>query len=158
MTTAMAPWYEASGDRMLRPCGAPCAPSCSPLAAARRSCAPAAAARTTAARALGRDERQGVTNAGFILIAFFPLFILVLSMLQWRLDKRKDARKAAAKARTRARRRARRLVAAAPASRGPASRRREIAVDVPRRSRRGIGVQGPCSRPAATARRAERRQ
>jgi hypothetical protein len=40
-----------------------------------------------------------ITNAGFILIAFFPLFILVMSLLQWKLEKRKDARKKAAKAR-----------------------------------------------------------
>ena len=40
-----------------------------------------------------------VTNAGFLLIAFFPLFIFVMSVIQWRLEKRKDARKAAAKAR-----------------------------------------------------------
>jgi len=40
-----------------------------------------------------------VTDTGFILIGFFPLFIFVMSMLQWRLDKRKDARKAAAKQR-----------------------------------------------------------
>ena len=40
-----------------------------------------------------------ITNAGFILIAFFPLFIFAMSMIQWRLDKRKDARKEAAKAR-----------------------------------------------------------
>jgi hypothetical protein len=40
-----------------------------------------------------------VTNAGFILIAFFPLFIFVMSLLQWRGDRRKDARKAADKAR-----------------------------------------------------------
>jgi hypothetical protein len=58
--------------------------------------------------ALGHDGGEGlygetndkvVTNAGFIVIAFFPLLILLLSMLQWRLDKRKDARKRAAKAR-----------------------------------------------------------
>jgi hypothetical protein len=58
--------------------------------------------------ALATDGGQGtygeagdkvVTNAGFILIAFFPLFILVMSLLQWRLDKRKQQRKAAAKAR-----------------------------------------------------------
>lgn len=40
-----------------------------------------------------------VTTFGFILIAFFPLFIFAMSLIQWRLDKRKDARKAAAKAR-----------------------------------------------------------
>ncbi len=58
--------------------------------------------------ALAIDSGQGwygeagdkvVTNAGFILIAFFPLFILLMSLLQWRLDKRKQERKAAAKAR-----------------------------------------------------------
>jgi hypothetical protein len=63
---------------------------------------------TSAATALGHDGGEGwygetndkvVTNAGFILIGFFPLFIFVMSMIQWRLDKRKDARKAAAKAR-----------------------------------------------------------
>ena len=40
-----------------------------------------------------------VTYYGFILIGFFPLFILLASLLQGRLDKRKDARKKAAKAR-----------------------------------------------------------
>jgi hypothetical protein len=39
-----------------------------------------------------------VTNAGFILIIFFPLFILFMSLLQWQLEKRKYRRKAAAKA------------------------------------------------------------
>ena len=48
----------------------------------------------------GETNDKVVTNAGFILIAFFPLLIFVLSMIQWRLDKRKDARKRAAKART----------------------------------------------------------
>lgn len=38
---------------------------------------------------------KAVTNAGFILIAFFPLFILMMSLLQWQLDKRKYRRKAA---------------------------------------------------------------
>lgn len=47
----------------------------------------------------GETNDRVVTNAGFILIAFFPLFIFVMSILQWRLDKRKDRRKAAAKAR-----------------------------------------------------------
>jgi hypothetical protein len=57
--------------------------------------------------ALGHDGGQGtygvandkvVTNAGFILIAFFPLFVFVMSMLQMGLDRRKDRRKAARKA------------------------------------------------------------
>jgi hypothetical protein len=40
-----------------------------------------------------------VTNAGFILIAGFPLLILLLSLLQNSLDKRKTRRLDAAKAR-----------------------------------------------------------
>jgi ABC-type nickel/cobalt efflux system permease component RcnA len=47
----------------------------------------------------GETTDKIVTNAGFILIGFFPLFIFVMSLIQWRLDKRKDERKAAAKAR-----------------------------------------------------------
>lgn len=62
----------------------------------------------TAPAALAHDQGQGwygetndkvVTNAGFIIIAFFPLFILFASLLQWKLEKRKDARKKATKAR-----------------------------------------------------------
>jgi hypothetical protein len=57
--------------------------------------------------ALAHDGGQGwygvttdkvVTNAGFILIAFFPLFVFVMSMIQWRLDKRKEQRKKTHKA------------------------------------------------------------
>ena len=47
----------------------------------------------------GETTDKVVTNVGFLLIAFFPLFIFAMSLLQWRLDKRKDARKAAEKAR-----------------------------------------------------------
>jgi hypothetical protein len=47
----------------------------------------------------GETNDKVVTNAGFILIAFFPLFIAVMSAIQWRLDKRKDARLSARKAR-----------------------------------------------------------
>jgi hypothetical protein len=47
----------------------------------------------------GETDDKVVTNAGFIVIAFFPLFVLFVSLLQGRLDKRKYARKAAAKAR-----------------------------------------------------------
>jgi hypothetical protein len=47
----------------------------------------------------GATDDKVVTNAGFILILFFPLFVLAMSLLQWRLDKRKEARKAAQKAR-----------------------------------------------------------
>ena len=48
---------------------------------------------------VGEADDKTVTNAGFILIAAFPLFILLMSLLQWRLDKRKYARKAAASVR-----------------------------------------------------------
>jgi len=47
----------------------------------------------------GETNDRVVTNAGFILIIFFPLFIFVMSMIQWRLEKRKDRRKAEAKRR-----------------------------------------------------------
>jgi preprotein translocase subunit SecG len=58
--------------------------------------APSALAR------VGHDGGQGtygvaddkvVTNAGFIVIIFFPVLILVLSLLQNALDKRKQRRK-----------------------------------------------------------------
>jgi hypothetical protein len=47
----------------------------------------------------GETNDKVVTNAGFILIAFFPTLILVLSLLQWQLDKRKDRRLKAARER-----------------------------------------------------------
>ena len=47
----------------------------------------------------GETNDKVITNAGFILIAFFPLFIFTMSIIQGTLDKRKDRRKAAAKAR-----------------------------------------------------------
>jgi peptidoglycan biosynthesis protein MviN/MurJ (putative lipid II flippase) len=46
----------------------------------------------------GETNDKNVTNAGFILIIFFPLFIFLMSLLQWQLEKRKYRRKAAAKA------------------------------------------------------------
>ena len=47
----------------------------------------------------GETNDKVVTNAGFILIAAFPLLVLLLSLLQWRLEKRKEARKAALRTR-----------------------------------------------------------
>ncbi|MEA2132944.1 MAG: hypothetical protein QOC68_853 [Solirubrobacteraceae bacterium] len=47
----------------------------------------------------GETDDKVVTNAGFIIIAAFPLLVFLLSLLQRTLDKRKDARKRAAKAR-----------------------------------------------------------
>jgi peptidoglycan biosynthesis protein MviN/MurJ (putative lipid II flippase) len=46
----------------------------------------------------GETDDKVVTNAGFLLMIFFVLFVFLMSMLQWRLEKRKDRRKAAAKA------------------------------------------------------------
>jgi len=60
---------------------------------------PAALAHDGGEGLWGETNDKVITNAGFVLIAFFPLFILTMSLLQWRLEKRKDARKAAAKAR-----------------------------------------------------------
>jgi hypothetical protein len=37
---------------------------------------------------------KNVVEVNFIVIAFFPAIILLLSIVQWRLDKRKEARKA----------------------------------------------------------------
>ena len=47
----------------------------------------------------GETNDKVITNAGFLIIAFVPLFVLTMSLIQHRLDKRKDARKAAEKAR-----------------------------------------------------------
>ena len=61
-----------------------------------------------ARRSPGQDQGNGwyvpaddkvVTNVGFILIAGFPLLIMLLSLLQGGLEKRKNRRLAAAKAR-----------------------------------------------------------
>jgi uncharacterized membrane protein len=62
--------------------------------------APAALAHDGGEGLYGETDDKVVTYAGFILIAFFPLFVFVMSMIQWRLDKRKEERKRAAKART----------------------------------------------------------
>jgi hypothetical protein len=59
--------------------------------------APAALAHDAGQGWYGPANDKVVTNAGFILIAFFPLFVLFASLLQWRLDKRKEARKKAHK-------------------------------------------------------------
>ena len=50
----------------------------------------------------GETNDRVVTNAGFILIIFFLLFIFLMSLLQWQLEKRKDRRKAEAKRRAQA--------------------------------------------------------
>jgi hypothetical protein len=60
--------------------------------------APAALAHDGGQGTYGEANDKVVTNAGFILIAFFPLFVAFMSFVQWRLDKRKERRKAAQKA------------------------------------------------------------
>ena len=55
--------------------------------------APAALAHDGGEGWYGVTTDKVTTNAGFILIVFFPLFIFVMSMIQWRLDKRKERRK-----------------------------------------------------------------
>jgi hypothetical protein len=47
----------------------------------------------------GETDDKVVTIAGFILIAGFPVLILILTLVQSALDRRKDRRMAAAKAR-----------------------------------------------------------
>jgi hypothetical protein len=59
----------------------------------------AAEGQDQGAGAYGETDDKVVTNAGFILIAGFPLLVLLLSLLQNSLDKRKYRRLAAAKAR-----------------------------------------------------------
>jgi hypothetical protein len=60
--------------------------------------APAASASNDGRGFYGATDDKVVTNAGFIVIAFFPIFVFVMSMLQRHLEKRKEARKAAEKA------------------------------------------------------------
>jgi hypothetical protein len=61
--------------------------------------APAALAHDGGEGLWGETNDKVITNAGFVLIAFFPLFVLFASLLQWKLDKRKEARKRASKER-----------------------------------------------------------
>jgi hypothetical protein len=60
--------------------------------------APAAIAHDGGEGWYGPADDKVVTNAGFILIVFFPLFVFLMSMLQGHLEKRKDRRKKAHKA------------------------------------------------------------
>jgi peptidoglycan biosynthesis protein MviN/MurJ (putative lipid II flippase) len=59
--------------------------------------APSALAQASGEGSYGAADDKVITSTAFILIAFFPLFVLLVSLLQWRLEKRKDARKAAVK-------------------------------------------------------------
>jgi hypothetical protein len=60
--------------------------------------APVAQAANDGRGFYGATDDKVVTDAGFILIIFFPVFIFTMSMLQRHLDRRKAARKAAHKA------------------------------------------------------------
>jgi uncharacterized membrane protein YphA (DoxX/SURF4 family) len=60
---------------------------------------PAAFASNDGRGFYGATNDKVIVEAAFGLIIFFPLLALVLSLIQWRLDKRKEARKAAEKAR-----------------------------------------------------------
>ncbi len=59
--------------------------------------APVASASNDGRGFYGPTDDKVVTDAGFILIIFFPLFVFTMSMLQKKLDKRKEARKAGQK-------------------------------------------------------------
>ncbi|HMJ33639.1 MAG TPA: hypothetical protein VK501_06955 [Baekduia sp.] len=59
---------------------------------------PVALAQNSGEGTFGETTDKDVTNAGFILIAAFPAFILVMSLLQYSLDKRKERKKKAIKA------------------------------------------------------------
>ena len=47
----------------------------------------------------GETSDVNITNAMFLTIVFFPTIIVILSLIQWRLDRRRHARLAAAKRR-----------------------------------------------------------
>ena len=62
--------------------------------------APDALAKSNAGEGwYGETSDTTITYAMYIVIGFFPVLISVLSLIQWRLDKRKHARMAAAKRR-----------------------------------------------------------
>jgi hypothetical protein len=60
--------------------------------------APVALAQNSGEGAYGETNDKVVTYAGFILIIFFPVLVLLLSLLQGKLEKRKKDRMKAAKA------------------------------------------------------------
>jgi len=47
----------------------------------------------------GETTDKAITNAMFITVAFFPTVIVVLTLIQWRLEKRKHAKLLASKRR-----------------------------------------------------------
>jgi preprotein translocase subunit SecG len=69
-----------------------------PICALLLAAAPVAFGHDGGEGTYGPANDKVITSAGFILIAFFPLFILVMSLIQNALDKRKERRKRAHKA------------------------------------------------------------
>jgi hypothetical protein len=70
------------------------------VAVALLTVAPSAMARADGGQGWwGETNDKDITSMMFITIAFFPLLILVFSLIQWRLDKRHHAREDAARAR-----------------------------------------------------------
>jgi preprotein translocase subunit SecG len=62
--------------------------------------APAASAHSGGGQGwFGETTDKAVTNTMFATIIFFPLIIVVFSLIQWRLDKRKHDRMDAARRR-----------------------------------------------------------
>ena len=61
--------------------------------------APALATSHSGEGWFGETNDVNVTNAMFLTIIFFPTVIILLSLIQWRLEKRKHARMDAAKRR-----------------------------------------------------------
>jgi len=62
--------------------------------------APAAFARAYGGEGwYGETSDKTITYAMYLVIIFFPMVIVVLSVIQWRLDKRKHARLSAARRR-----------------------------------------------------------
>jgi uncharacterized membrane protein YidH (DUF202 family) len=62
--------------------------------------APAAFARADGGQGwYGESNDKVITNTMFVVIAFFPVTITVLTLIQWRRDKRKHARMDAQKRR-----------------------------------------------------------
>jgi hypothetical protein len=61
--------------------------------------APAAMAENDGRGFYGATNDKVITEAGFIVVIFFPTFVLLASLLQRHLEKRKDARVAAQRSR-----------------------------------------------------------
>ncbi len=71
------------------------------FAGALLTIAPAAWGRADGGQGFyGETNDKDITNTMFLVIALFPTVILILSLIQWRLDRRKHARMDSAKARS----------------------------------------------------------